>query len=70
MLEDKPWELLQKRMTWSQLSFVKNKKILDFGSGNGVTAAYFAKNNEVIAVEPDESMIKIAFFHHIFLRKK
>lgn len=58
MLEDKPWELLQKRMIWSQLSFIKNKKILDFGSGNGVTAAHFAKNNEVIAVEPDESMIK------------
>lgn len=24
-----PWELLQKKMTWEQLSFVKNKKVLE-----------------------------------------
>jgi len=24
------WELLQKKMTWEQLSFIKNKKVLDF----------------------------------------
>ena len=30
------WELLQKRITYKQLGRIKNKRILDFGSGNGV----------------------------------
>lgn len=52
-----PWELLQKKMTWEQLKFVQNKKVLDFGSGNGMTANHFAIDNEVIAIEPDEKML-------------
>lgn len=56
-----PWELLQKKMTWEQLCFVKNKKVLDFGSGNGLTASHFAADNEVIAIEPDEKMLKTRF---------
>lgn len=52
-----PWELLQKQMIWQQLSFVHNLKVLDFGSGAGITANYFAADNEVLAVEPDEEMI-------------
>lgn len=51
------WELLQKQMTWSQLSFIKNKRVLDFGSGRGITASHFASNNEVIAIEPDSKML-------------
>lgn len=51
------WELLQKKMTWNQLSFIHNKKILDFGSGRGITASHFACDNEVVAVEPDADMI-------------
>lgn len=47
------WEYLQKRMTWAQLGDVRGKRILDFGSGNGATAAHFAAlDNEVTAVEP------------------
>ncbi len=37
------WELLQKQITWNQLSFIHNKKVLDFGSGRGITASYFAR---------------------------
>jgi SAM-dependent methyltransferase len=31
--------------------------VLDFGSGRGITASYFASNNEVIAIEPDNKML-------------
>lgn len=52
-----PWELLQKKMVWEQLKFVKNKKVLDFGSGNGLTANHFAVDNEVVAIEPNVKML-------------
>lgn len=52
-----PWELLQKKIIWEQLKHIQNKRILDFGSGSGITANHFAPNNEVIAIEPDENMI-------------
>lgn len=51
------WELLAKKMTWEQLDFVHDMRVLDFGSGNGVTASYFAQDNEVIAIEPLEEML-------------
>ncbi|BCJ94327.1 S-adenosylmethionine-dependent methyltransferase [Anaerocolumna cellulosilytica] len=56
-----PWELLQKKQTWEQLSFVQNKKILDFGSGNGMSANHFAVNNEVTAIEPDHNAVNHRF---------
>lgn len=65
-----PWELLQKKMTWEQLEFVRNKKILDFGSGNGMTADYFAIENEVIAIEPDENMLADRLQEHEYLQIK
>lgn len=52
-----PWEKLMKQIVWRQMGEIKNKKILDFGSGIGVTANYLAKNNEVIAIEPNEESI-------------
>jgi len=52
-----PWELMLKKMIWQQLSFIHNKKVLDFGSGLGITANYFAEDNEVIAIEPADNMI-------------
>lgn len=55
------WELLQKKMTWEQLGDISGKKILDFGSGNGMTACHFAKSNKVTAVEPDEEVLKERF---------
>ena len=51
------WELLQKQMTWNQLSFIQNKRVLDFGSGRGITASHFSSNNKVKAIEPDNKML-------------
>ncbi len=59
MLEKlQPWEALLKRILWAQLGDIQNKKILDFGSGIGVTANHYAKNNEVVAIEPSEESVK------------
>lgn len=54
-----PWESLMKRIVWNQLGEIRGKKILDFGSGIGVTANYLAKHNDVIAIEPDEKSVKM-----------
>ena len=52
------WEKLGKQLIWAQLDFVHGMKVLDFGSGTGVTADFFSEDNEVIAVEPSEKMVK------------
>jgi SAM-dependent methyltransferase len=46
-------------MVWEQLGDIRNKRILDFGSGIGVTANYLAEHNEVTAIEPDEESVKM-----------
>lgn len=51
------WEKLLKRMVLEQLGPMNGMKILDFGSGTGVTASYFAENNEVIAIEPSKEIL-------------
>lgn len=58
MRELPTWEYLAKKMIWQQLGKIENKKILDFGSGEGVTASYYAKNNDVIAIEPSEEAVE------------
>lgn len=65
-----PWELLQKEMTWKQLGCIHNKRILDFGSGNGMTANHFAIDNEVIAIEPDEKMLQDRFSENDYTQIK
>ncbi len=58
-LTDLPaWERLFKRIVWSQLAGTEGKTVLDFGSGEGITADHFAENNNVTAVEPWEDMLK------------
>lgn len=57
MAELQPWEYLMKRIVWKQLGDIKGKKILDFGSGIGVTANYLAEHNDVTAIEPDENSV-------------
>ena len=52
-----PWELLLKKIVWRQLGELQNKKILDFGSGFGVTADHYAQHNQVIAIEPSEESV-------------
>lgn len=56
---NEPWGKLFYLCSWKQLPELKGKKILDFGSGFGITAEHLSKNNDVIAVEPSEDMIKI-----------
>jgi 2-polyprenyl-3-methyl-5-hydroxy-6-metoxy-1,4-benzoquinol methylase len=54
------WVLMYK-LKWTQLADMielKNLKILDFGSGFGLTANYLAKDNEVIAIEAREDCIE------------
>lgn len=53
-----PWSTLFYRVVWEQLSQITNSKILDFGSGLGITANHLAKNNDVLAIEPDAELIK------------
>ena len=52
-----PWDFLLKQMLWKQLAFVRNMKVLDFGSGEGDTAAHLSQWNDVTAVEPSEAML-------------
>lgn len=52
------WELLAKKMTWEQLDNIKDRRVLDYGSGNGCTASHFAAENDVTAIEPDEVMLR------------
>ena len=54
-----PWECLMKRIVWKQLGDIRDKKILDFGSGIGVTANYLAEYNDVTAIETDEESIEM-----------
>ena len=55
------WERLFKKIVWKQLGDIKDKYILDFGSGEGITANYFAEKNCVVAVEPWEEILKDAW---------
>lgn len=59
-----PWELLLKKIVWLQLGDIQGKKILDFGSGMGVTADHYSVNNEVVAVEPSEESVAQRWNNH------
>lgn len=58
MLKQFPvWEKLAKEIIWQKIGELKDKTILDFGSGTGITADHFAANNQVTAIEPSEDML-------------
>jgi len=61
-----PWELLLKRMLWTQIGQLRDKRILDFGSGIGVTANYYAAENDVVAVEPSEESVRQRWADHSY----
>lgn len=52
-----PWGRLFYRLVWHNLEF-KNKRILDFGSGFGITSNHLAKFNDVTAVEPNNELLE------------
>ena len=53
-----PWEKLLKQMLWQQLGDLQGCRILDFGSGTGITASHYADRNAVVAIEPSEEAVK------------
>ena len=55
------WERLFKKIVWKQLGDMEGKKILDFGSGEGITANHFAEKNNVTAIEPSNEMLSNAW---------
>ena len=57
LIELPAWERLLKKIVWAQLGNICGKSILDFGSGEGVTANHFAEDNNVVAIEPSEDML-------------
>ena len=61
-----PWEALLKRVLWTQIGQLSNKRILDFGSGIGVTADHYAEGNDVVAVEPSEESIQKRWDEHSY----
>lgn len=58
------WERLFKKIVWKQLGDIKDKCILDFGSGEGITADHYAEFNRVVAVEPWDEMLKDVWTDH------
>ncbi|MBQ9196230.1 MAG: class I SAM-dependent methyltransferase [Clostridia bacterium] len=66
MTELPAWERLFKRIVWLQIGDLKGLSILDFGSGEGVTADHFAANNSVVAVEPSAQMLSAAWKDHAY----
>ena len=64
MLEQ-PWGKIQYGITFAQLEHVKNKKILDFGSGFGLVSQFLEENNEVVAIEPEKEML-FAYSNHTY----
>lgn len=62
------WERLFKRIVWGQLGELEEKKILDFGSGQGITANHYAEKNDVAAIEPSEEMLSCAWNDHAYVQ--
>ena len=58
------WERLLKKILWAQLGEIRGKYILDFGSGEGITADHFAEHNSVLAIEPSEEMLSDRWKDH------
>lgn len=56
---EEPWNTMYYRVVWEQLPQMTNSKILDFGSGLGITANHLSKDNNVVAIEPDSNMVEM-----------
>ena len=64
-LTDLPaWDRLLKRIVWAQIGEPEGLAILDFGSGEGITADHYAAANTVFAVEPSADMLADAWRDH------
>lgn len=55
----KPWGKLFYRQVWGQLPPWEGARLLDFGSGFGITAAHLGERNQVTAVEPNGNLLAL-----------
>ena len=55
----KPWGKLFYQGVWEQLPPWQGKRLLDFGSGFGITAAHLGEHNQVTAVEPNRELLAL-----------
>lgn len=60
------WEKMLKTAVFEFFEKVEGKRILDFGSGEGITADYLAEKNQVVAVEPCEEMLKDRWCDNVY----
>ena len=58
---EQPWGRMFYELIYKQLNIPDDKRIriLDFGAGFCITANHYARNHEVIAVEPNEEMYNL-----------
>ena len=58
---EQPWGRMFYEMIYNQLELSGDKRlrILDFGAGFCITSDHYAKDHEVIAVEPNEEMYSL-----------
>jgi len=61
-----PWEILLKKIVWTQLGDLQGLRILDFGSGLGVTADHYAQSNDVIAIEPSVQNVEARWSNNTY----
>ena len=64
---NQPWGKLYYEILFAQLAHIKNKEVLDFGSGFGLVANFLAQNNQVTAIEPNDEIVaerKQNFHYH------
>ena len=59
-----PWGQIYYDILFAQLKDIKGKRVLDFGSGFGLVANHLAKDNEVLAVEPNQEMVALRAKDH------
>ena len=62
----KPWGQIYYDILFDQLQDIKDKRVLDFGSGFGLVANHLAKDNEVLAVEPNQEMVALRAQEHSY----
>ena len=61
-----PWGQIYYDILFEQLKDIKGKRVLDFGSGFGLMANHLAKENQVLAVEPNQEMVALRTQDHSY----
>lgn len=61
-----PWGQIYYDILFEQLKGIKDKRVLDFGSGFGLVANHLAKENQVLAVEPNQEMVALRAQDHSY----